>query len=118
MNKLLLYFRLQYKVFLLLVLLTTVPLLLVYLFSPYEWDNLYWLFLTLLFALKVIFYKDGPYKSKVSAGVRDKLTKELKRVPSKMEVVNRVEDLVQARDAMLVASGILIVLVSIVFGKL
>ncbi|PIK13687.1 hypothetical protein [Halobacteriovorax sp. JY17] len=118
MNKLLLYFRLQYRLFLILVSLTTVPLLLVYLFSPYEWKNLYWFFLTFIFALKVVFYKEAPYKKKISSGVRDMLTREMKRVPSKMEVVNRVEDLVQARDAMLVASAVIVVLMTVIFGKI
>ena len=118
MNKLLLYFRLQYGLFLILVCLTAIPLLLVYLFSPYEWKNLYWFFLTFIFALKVVFYKEAPYKKKVSSGVREGLTKELKRVPSKMEVVNRVEDLVQARDVMLVSSGLLVVIITVIFGKI
>lgn len=118
MNKILLYFKLQFKLLLILLVLTTVPLLLIYLYSPYEWKNLYWLFLTFLVALKVVFYKEGPYKKKISSEVREGLTKEMNRVPSKMEVVNRVEDMINARDAMLLTSALSIIVITVIFGKI
>ncbi|GEM_PF-5648125 len=118
MKKILLYFKLQYKLFLILVCLTGVPLLLVYLYSPYEWKNLYWLFLTFIIALKIIFYKEAPYKKKITPGVRDSLTSEMGRVPSKMEVVNRVEDMINARDTMLLTSAVIVVILTVLFGKL
>ena len=118
MNKILLYFKLQYKLFFIIFCLTTVPLLLVYLYSPYEWKNLYWLFVTFIVALKIIFYKEAPYKKKITPGVRDSLTKEMGRVPSKMEVVNRVEDMINARDAMLVTSAIMVIVLTVFFGKI
>jgi accessory gene regulator protein AgrB len=95
-----------------------VPLVLVYLFSPYEWNNLYWLFLTFLFALKIIFYKEAPYKKELSAIMREKLTKELSRPPSKTEVVNRIEEMITARDVVIVSVGVLVIFVSLFFGKL
>ncbi|ATH07236.1 hypothetical protein BIY24_04585 [Halobacteriovorax marinus] len=118
MKKILLYFKLQLRLFLILICTTSIPLLLVYLYSPYEWDKLYWLFITFIFALKVVFYKDAPYKKKITPLVREMLTKEYKRVPSKMEVVARIEDMINARDVMLLSSALLIVVITILFSKL
>ncbi|WP_372651615.1 hypothetical protein [Halobacteriovorax sp.] len=68
--------------------------------------------------MKIIFYKEGPYKKKITPGVRDALTSEIGRVPSKMEVVNRVEDMINARDAMLLSSGVMIIILTVLFGKI
>ncbi|WP_127716946.1 hypothetical protein [Halobacteriovorax sp. HLS] len=118
MNKVFLYYKLQFKLFAALNCLIVLPLILIYLYSPYEWDNLYWLFLTFLFALKIIFYKEAPYKKSLTQITREKLQSELKRSPSKMEVVNRIEDMVTARDVALVSVGVFVVFITIIFGKL
>lgn len=118
MNKLFLYFKLQYKLFLTLVLLINVPLILVYQYSPYDWPNLYWLALTFILALKLVFYKEAPLRKKLSTEVREHIINKSGKVPSKMEIVGRVEDIIVARDVMLVSVGVLVLIVTLIFGKL
>lgn len=118
MIKFFLYYKYQLKLFCTLTLVVVLPLVLVYLFSPYEWDNLYWLFLTFLFALKIIFYKEAPYKKELSSVMREKLTSELSRPPSKTEVINRIEDMIVARDVVIISVGVLVIFTTLFFGKL
>jgi hypothetical protein len=118
MIKYLNYYKLQFKLFIVLNLVVILPLLLVYLYSPYEWKNLYWLVLTFLFALKIIFYKDGPYKKEISQTMREKLLVELGRPPSKTEVVNRIEFMITARDVVIITIGVFVIFLTLFFGKL
>ncbi|OUR99764.1 hypothetical protein A9Q84_01690 [Halobacteriovorax marinus] len=118
MKQLLTYFKLQYKLFLTLILLVIVPLVLVYLFSPYEWDNLYWLALTFIFALKVVFYKEAPLKKKLIGEVRERFISKTGKVPSKMQIVRGVDEIIVARDVMLVSVGVCVLIVTLFFGKL
>ena len=112
------YYKFQFKLFTILNIVVVVPLLLVYLFSPYEWANLYWLVLTFLFALKIIFYKDAPYKKQISHTMREKLQIELGRSPSKTEVVDRIEFMITARDVVIITVGVFVVFLTLFFGKL
>lgn len=118
MNKILNYYKYQFKLFSALSVVIVAPLVLVYLYSPYEWENLYWLFLAFLFALKIIFYKEAPYKKELAHTMRVKLQSELGRAPSKMEVVNRIEDMITGRDVVIITIGVTVVFVTLFFGKL
>jgi hypothetical protein len=108
----------QFKLFIFLLVLTVVPLTLIYEFLPYEFDESYYFFLTLLVGLRFSFFKGQAYLDKVKKNIRDDMTAELGRIPSTNEMVKRVNEVVSSRDYVFGLCGVLIVLVVALYGKL
>ncbi len=118
MSQVLLYMRLQYKLFLSLHFFCVLPLFLIYQFSPYPFDNLYFLFLALLLCLRIILFKDDTYLASLKKSVPTALASELGRVPSSSEIVVRVKAHLDSREYIFMIPGVLILVVAIIFGKL
>lgn len=108
----------QYKLFIFLFCISILPLTLVYLYLPGEFDKSYYFFLTLLVGLRFSFFKGGLYLEKVRSNMRDVLAKEMGRIPSTNEIVKRVDDVVKSRDYAFGVSAVLVILITALFGKL
>jgi hypothetical protein len=108
----------QYKILAFLLLITVIPLILIYQFLPEEFDKSYYFFLTLLIGLRFSFFKGTLYLEKVKKTVRDDLNREMGRVPSTNDIVKRVDEIIATRDYVFGLCGVLVILVSALYGNL
>ena len=117
-KQLLLYLKLQSVLFIVIFLVTVLPLTLVFKYSPYQIEGIQYLFLVILLGLKVIFLKDRSYKRKIRKKVKTSLDKELGRPSPGNLLVKRVEDYENAQDVVLGLTAISILFVCVYFNKL
>jgi hypothetical protein len=116
--KMMLYFKLQIKLLIILLSVCLPP----YLASIYLLEkpvpNIHYLFIILLFVFKILFFQDGPYRARMRNVAKDQLQKELKKNPSNTLIYQRLTDMINARDAMLILTGLIIVIIAITSGTI
>ena len=103
--------------FLILFLLTVLPLILFFQFSPYQVEGVQYLFLVSLLGLKVIFLKDRSYKKKIKKRVKASLDRELGRPAPGSLLIKRLEDYENAQDLVLGISALSILVVCVIYQK-
>lgn len=107
----LLYYKLHWKTFTLVSLLTIAPLISLYRFSEFPLDHIHYFFLTLVIAIKITFMQDKAYKKSLKAVVKTKLRSKLKRTPSHGEIINRIEDYINGRNFILMSNAVFILII-------
>jgi len=115
-KKFIIYIKLQYKLFFVLLCIAVLPAYLTFHYLP-SIANTQYIYLTFLAALKLFFYQDGPYKESLKKTIRPMLEKELKKSPSTNQIIARIEDCLNARDIALAFNAIIIVFMALFFGK-
>ena len=115
-NKLFFYIRSQLLFFVILVSLSVLPLVLFFLFSPYELPNIEYAILAIVIMTQYIFFHEKNYRKQVTPKVLNQLEKKLKRNPSGKQIASRVGDYVFGRNAALVFN-ILVLLFVIIFFR-
>lgn len=104
------YFTIQFKLLIVLLCIFPIPLFLFLRFSPYEVEGIQFFFLAFLIILKLSFFQNSTYKKTIEPVAKSKLSKKLKRTPSKSEIVQIVNDYANSRDIVLAINGVLILL--------
>jgi len=102
----------------LLLILVVVPLGLFFRFSPYPLPYVQYAILAYLFLSQYAFFNERNYRHKIASSILLQLQNELKRSPSKNEIIKREKLLINLRFITLAAIGLLIFLVTIFFKKL
>ena len=114
--KLLLYFKLQFKFFLLSIIIIVLPYLAFIKFSPYQVDGMEYFILAFLLIAKFSYFQNSVYRKSIEDAAKSGLMKTLNRTPSKNEIVIRVNDYVNARDLMLGLTALCVMIIA-VFAK-
>jgi hypothetical protein len=100
MKNLILFFKVQYKLLGLLILIAPVPL---------------YFFLILLFALKLLAFQSMPTSKNIMEKAALSLENQLKRKPSKQLIINRAQFIHTSRDVALAIAGVGVIFISIFF---
>lgn len=116
MGNLLLHIRLQYHVFLLIQVFTTLPLVVIFLNYKSDFPDIEYFFFGLIFLLKIIFFREKEYRAKLGRTVSSSLSKELNRTPSKNEIVQRINTYVNGRDMVLGLSLLILFIVTLIMA--
>ena len=114
MKKITLFFKLQYKLLFLLLLMAPLPL---YLLLNQSLDIPYvpYFFLILLFALKLLAFQSMPTGKNLMERSRISLENELNRKASKQLIVTRAQFIHTSRDVALAIAGLGVIFISIFF---
>ena len=113
MKKLFLYFKLQYILLITLTLICVVPYTLNQTLFNKLIPNLHLIFIIMLFAIKLLL-NDSKNRASLKKHLRQKLLKETGKVPSNKEIEQRVTDLINAKDIVLIAVGLTMLILFIV----
>lgn len=103
------YLKYQYKTLFILLLCFPIPLYFFLKFSPYHVDGVQYFFLVFLLILKFSFFNNQEYKKEIEDAAKSKLSKKIKRTPSKSEIVMEVNHYANARDAVIGFNALLII---------
>lgn len=114
-NKFLFYIRSQFLFFFSLVIFSIIPLILFFLYSPYELPNIEYAILAIIIMTQYLFFHEKNYRRQVTPRVIDQLCNKLKRRPSQKQIVRKVEDYVFGRNAALIFNIIILIFVIIFF---
>ena len=96
-RSLILYIKSQMKNLVALLLIFVLPFLLFLKLSPYEIPMLQYYILGSLIVYQYVLFDEKSYKHKLERIGHDQLKRELGRIPSKSEIVERVNSLVGLR---------------------
>lgn len=114
MKNLILFFKVQYKLLGLLILMAPIPLYLL-LSQKLEIPYLPYFFLILLFALKLLAFQSMPTSKNIMEKAALSLESQLKRKPSKQLIINRAQFIHTSRDIALAIAGVGVIFISIFF---
>ncbi len=98
-----------------LVSLFVLPLALFLQFSPYKEPRITYVFLICLFASQYAYYQEKKYRKKIENSVRDVLKQEFDRLPSRKEIIQRSDRIVQGRGICIIITALLIIGLMIVY---
>lgn len=96
----------------LLALCVLTPYIAVRIYMPAVPYALYY-YLTVIAAIKYIIYQDQAYRNKLRPRLQKYLYKELKKQPSKQEIITRTESMIMTRDITLVLFSLFGIFVNI-----
>jgi short subunit fatty acids transporter len=117
-NKVTLYFKLQFKLITSLTILCIIPLWSFYQFSSFNVDYLYMVFFALLFIVRLLQPKEAHYRKVIKNRIVNRLEKELNQRPNTNQIIKRSNEYVESRDFAIIFTGAIIFLITIYFGKL
>lgn len=112
-KKFFLYSRLQLTLFLSLMVICVIPYILNQTLLNKLIPNLHLIMIILLFGIKILFFKDSLYKKKIKKNIREELIKELGLAPSNKDIEQRIHDYITAKDVVLIAIGVIILILFI-----
>lgn len=93
------------------------PLLLFFQFSTYALPKVQYVILAALFASQYFFYRKIDFQQRIEKDVISVLNKELGRVPSKREIVHRLDQVVYFRGVSIAIAALCILGVMLIFQK-
>ncbi len=105
--------RIHLITWVLIALCVLTPYILVRIYLPTVPYALYY-YLTVLAAIKYIIYQDQAYRNRLRPKLQSYLYKELKKQPSKQEIITRTESMIMTRDVSLVIFAIGGIMVNII----
>lgn len=111
------YLKHQVRYLLFLLALFVAPLALFFQFSTYELPKVQYVVLASLFASQYFFYRKSEYKQKIEKQVVTVLKDELGRVPSKNEIVQRLDKIVSLREVSIALTALCIVCIMLIFQR-
>jgi hypothetical protein len=106
-----LYFKTQFTYWLILFLVFVLPLILFFQFSSYPLPKVQYVFLGALFISQYVFYREKEWMKSKEAIVIAQLKKELNKVPSTQEIINRQHLLSSFRNIVIAETAFEILLV-------
>ncbi len=98
--------------------ISSLPLALVYLFFPWEIPYLQYFFFTLIFVVRVIFFREKEYKKRLKKTAKNELHKKKGKIPSETQVLGLIEKKLEARDTSFLIAIVLVFVVLVFFSKL
>lgn len=105
------------RLFLLLFAASSLPMILLFLFSPWEIPHIQYFFLGVIFVLRIIFFREEEFKKKLRLDSKSLLQKKMNRIPSEAQVIAHIDKRLEARNISFVMSVVVIFVVTIAFGK-
>lgn len=117
MKVLMIYLKTQTIPLIMFALFIITPFIMVSQYLPQIPYTLYF-FLIILFLIKLLVHNDSAFEKRVKPKVQSQLAKELKRNPSSKEIYQRMAFNLKARDFTLLLTGVLVITLGILFGKL
>lgn len=118
MNKVELFFKIQFKYLVKLLFLFTVPLILFFQFSPYPLPYIQFVFIGALAASQYIGYNSVEYRKKMTPFIRRYLNQKLARVPKNEEINFAVSFAEDSRGFAILITGVSILLSMIYYGQI
>ena len=116
LKTIMLYFKNQYLHLLLGILFLSLPLYFLIKYLP-KIPHTQYLFICILIFLRLIVFNDKERMSKLRKKVTKELTREFKRVPSDQYIYNRIQFYLTSRDITLFFHLLIIIMISILFGR-
>jgi len=117
-RKILLYFKLQFKFFVILCLICLLPLWAFYQFANFKVDYIYLGFFAILLIIRLLQPKEDHYRKIMTNKILHGLEKELNQTPNTNQIVKRSNEYVESRDFAIIFVAALIFLITIYFGKI
>jgi hypothetical protein len=105
------------KLFFFLFSTTCLPLILIYIFAPWDIPFIQYFFLCLVFVFRIVFFQEKEYKRKLRIVGKEKLKVKLNRVPSESQVSLFINKKLEQRNISFVAVVVIIFGLTIGFGK-
>jgi uncharacterized membrane protein YkgB len=112
------YFKIQWKRLFVYLSISCIPLLALYEFLPYKIDHLHTAFIAILVCMKLFSNNEYQYRKNLKEIVKIGLQKELKKTPSKQQIIKRENDYVTSRDIMLAISLLGVVIIAIIYNRI
>lgn len=97
--------------------LFALPLFLYLAFSPYKADFLPTVVLGVMVLSQYGFYNEKDFRKKMEGPVSDILQRELKRVPSRSEIIKRSSKIIQMRGMSIILVGLLLLMLMILYRQ-
>ncbi|MBT7608301.1 MAG: hypothetical protein HN576_01000 [Bacteriovoracaceae bacterium] len=106
------------KLFLFLVSTTCLPLIIIYIFAPWDIPYIQYFFLCLIFVFRIVFFQEKEYKKKLRIIGKESLRIKLGRIPSESQVSVFINKKLEQRNLSFVIAVVVIFGLTIGFEKL
>lgn len=117
MKSIVLYIKFQLPYLVFLMSIFVIPLGLFFKFSTYQLPKVQYVILTVLILSQYYFFKEKVFRKKIEEKMTSHLKKELGKLPSRKEIIERSSTVIQYRGINIALSSLSIFLLMVVFNK-
>ena len=111
------YLKDQATYFALLIILFVFPLWLFFHFSPYKEPKITFVFIFAALISQLWYFKEKEYRNKIEPKVKKVLHKELKKVPSKQQILDRSGFIIKGRFLCLAIIIVIMLTLMIIYSS-